>query len=46
VRRGRYEGRRVALVKGGGSIDTVLAVTRVEEMTDTVDDPAAVGFPD
>ena len=46
VRRGRDEGRRVALVKGNGPIDTVLSVTRVEQLADTVDDPAAVGFPD
>ena len=46
VRRGREAGRRVALVKAHGPIESVLDVTRVSDMTETVEDPAAVGFPD
>jgi RND superfamily putative drug exporter len=46
VRRGRAESRRVVLVKGHGPIEQVLDVTRVGEFAETVEDPAAVGFPD
>jgi hypothetical protein len=34
------------LVKGHGAIEEVLDVTRVDEMAETVEDPATVGFPD
>jgi anti-anti-sigma factor len=46
VRRGRDEGRRVALLKAPGPVEDVFRLTRVEEVTESVDDPAAVGFPD
>jgi RND superfamily putative drug exporter len=46
VRRGRVAGRRVVLVRGPGPIDSVLNITRVEDITETVEDPATVGFPD
>jgi anti-anti-sigma factor len=46
VRRGRQAGRRVVLVKGSRPVDSVLAMTRAEEMMETVEDPAAVGFAD
>jgi anti-anti-sigma factor len=46
VRRGRQAGRRVVLVKGSKPVDSVLAMTRAEEMMETVEDPAAVGFAD
>jgi anti-anti-sigma factor len=46
VRRGRDQGRQVALVRAHGPIEDLLDMTRVEEMTQTVEDPAAVGFPD
>ena len=46
MRRGRDEGRHVALVRTHGPIEDLLDMTRVEEMTETVEDPAAVGFPD
>ena len=46
VRRGREEGRKVALVRAHGPIEEVLELTHVEEMTETVEDPATVGFPD
>jgi anti-anti-sigma factor len=46
VRRARAEGRKVAVVKKHGPIESVLAITRADEITETVDDPAAVGFPD
>lgn len=46
VRRARAEERKVAVVKTHGPIESVLDVTRVDEITETVDDPAAVGFPD
>jgi len=46
VRRGQEEGRQVALVRTHGPIEDVLDLTRVEDMTQTVEDPAAVGFPD
>jgi anti-anti-sigma factor len=44
VRRGKAAGRRVVLVKGPGPIDNLLAMTRVDLMMETVEDPAAVGF--
>jgi anti-sigma B factor antagonist len=46
VRRGRLDGRRVVLVKSPGPIDSVLAITRVDLVFETVEDPAAVGFDD
>jgi anti-anti-sigma factor len=46
MRRGREEERKVAVVKTHGPIESVLGVTRADEITETVDDPAAVGFPD
>jgi anti-anti-sigma factor len=46
VRRGRREGRRVVVVKGSAPVDSVLAMTRTEDMMETVEDPAAVGFAD
>jgi RND superfamily putative drug exporter len=46
VRRARAEDRKLAVVKAHGPIESVLGVTRVDEMAETVDDPAAVGFPD
>ena len=46
VRRARAEERKVAVVKTHGPIESVLGITRVDEVTETVDDPAAVGFPD
>jgi anti-anti-sigma factor len=46
VRRARAEERKVAVVKAHGPIESILAVTRVDEVTETVDDPAVVGFPD
>jgi RND superfamily putative drug exporter len=46
VRRGRSVGRRVAVVKGSGPIETVLTLTHTDELAETVEDPAAVGFPD
>jgi RND superfamily putative drug exporter len=46
VQRGREEGRKVALVRAHGPIEDLLQLTRVEEMSATVEDPAAVGFPD
>jgi anti-anti-sigma regulatory factor len=46
VQRGRDEGRKVALVRAHGPIENVLQLTHVEEISATVDDPAAVGFPD
>ncbi len=46
VRRGRDAGRRVALVRARGPIENVLDVTRVDQVTQTVEDPAALGFPD
>jgi hypothetical protein len=36
----------VAVVKSHGPIESVLGVTGVDEPTETVDDPAVVGFPD
>jgi hypothetical protein len=36
----------VVLVKSHGPIEDVLALTRVSDLTETVDDPASVGFPD
>jgi anti-sigma B factor antagonist len=44
VRRGRAEDRRVALIKSGGPLDRVLLVARAQDIVETVDDPAAVGF--
>ena len=46
VRRGQERGRRLVLVRGHGRIEKVLDVTRVDEIAQTVEDPAAVGFPD
>jgi anti-sigma B factor antagonist len=46
VRRGRDEGRKVALVREHGPIEDVLELTHVEEMIETGEDPGAVGFPD
>jgi anti-anti-sigma factor len=46
VRRARADGSKVALVKAHGPIESVLELTRVGEMAETVDDPGAVGFPD
>jgi RND superfamily putative drug exporter len=46
VRRGHEKGRRVVLVRGQGPIEDLLDVTRVDEITQTVEDPTAVGFPD
>jgi anti-anti-sigma factor len=46
VRRGRQAGRRVVLAKARGPVEDVLAITRVEDAMETVDDPAAVGFAD
>ena len=46
VRRGREEGREVALVREHGPIENVLEMSHVEDMTETTEDPAAVGFPD
>jgi anti-anti-sigma factor len=46
VRRARTEERKVAVVKSHGPIESVLDVTRVDEITETVDDPSVVGFPD
>jgi anti-sigma B factor antagonist len=46
VRRARAEARKVAVVKTHGPIENILGVTRVDEITETVDDPAVVGFPD
>ena len=46
VRRARAEERKVAVVKTHGPIENILGVTRVDEIAETVDDPAAVGFPD
>ena len=46
TRRAHADGRRVVLVKGPGPIDSVLDLTRVGDMLETVNDPAAVGFPD
>jgi anti-sigma B factor antagonist len=46
VQRGREEGRKVALVRAPGPIENVLELTHVEEISETVEDPAAVGFPD
>jgi anti-anti-sigma factor len=46
VRRGRRSGRRVVLVKGSAPVDSVLAITRAEDVMETVEDPAAVGFAD
>ena len=39
-------GRKVALVRAHGPIEDVLQLTHVEEISATVEDPAAVGFPD
>jgi anti-anti-sigma factor len=44
VQRGKAAGRRVVLVKAPGPIDNLLAMTRVDVMMETVEDPAAVGF--
>jgi anti-anti-sigma factor len=46
VRRARAEERKVAVVKSHGPVESMLDLTRVDEITETVDDPAAVGFPD
>ena len=46
VRRARAEERRVAVVKAHGPIESILGITRVDEIAETVDDPGAVGFPD
>jgi anti-anti-sigma regulatory factor len=46
VRRGREEGRKVALVRARGPIEDVLELTHIEDITETVEDPATVGFPD
>jgi anti-anti-sigma factor len=46
VHRGREEGRRVVLVKGSAPVDSVLAITRAEDVMETVEDPAAAGFGD
>jgi anti-anti-sigma factor len=46
VRRGRSESRRVVLLKAPGPVEDVLRVTRVDEVTESVDDPGVVGFPD
>jgi hypothetical protein len=46
VRRGREQERKVVVVKARGPIESVLAVTRVDDIGETVDDPGAVGFPD
>jgi RND superfamily putative drug exporter len=46
VRRARADDRKLAVVKAHGPIDTVLRMTRVDEITETVEDPAALGFPD
>jgi len=46
TRRAHADGRRVVLVKGPGPIDSVLDLTRVGDMLETVNDPATVGFPD
>ncbi len=46
VRRGREEGREVALVREHGPIEDVLEMSHVEDMTETIEDPATVGFPD
>jgi anti-anti-sigma factor len=46
VRRGRTEERKVVVVKAHGPIESVLEVTRVEDIPETVDDPGKVGFPD
>jgi anti-anti-sigma factor len=46
VQRGREEGRKVALVRAHGPIEDLLQLTHVDEVSATVEDPAAVGFPD
>jgi anti-anti-sigma factor len=46
VRRARGEERKVVVVKAHGPIEDILGITRVDEITETVDDPAVVGFPD
>jgi anti-anti-sigma factor len=46
VRRARTEERKLVVVKAHGPIETVLGVTRIDQIPDTVDDPALVGFPD
>jgi anti-anti-sigma factor len=46
ARRARAGDRKVVVVKSHGPIESILGVTRVDEMTETIDDPAAVGFPD
>jgi anti-sigma B factor antagonist len=46
VRRGRQAGRRVVLAKGRGPVEDVLAITRVADAMETVEDPASVGFAD
>jgi len=46
VQRGREERRKVALVRAHGPIEDVLELTHVDDITATVEDPAAVGFPD
>jgi hypothetical protein len=34
------------LVKGSAPVDSVLAITRAEDVMETVEDPAAAGFGD
>jgi RND superfamily putative drug exporter len=46
VRRARAEEREVAVVKAHGPIESILGITRVDEITETVTDPAVLGFPD
>jgi RND superfamily putative drug exporter len=44
VHRGRRESRRVVLLKAPGPIERVLTLVRADDMMETTDDPAAVGF--
>jgi hypothetical protein len=37
---------RMVLVKGSAPVDSVLAITRAEDVMETVEDPAAAGFGD
>jgi anti-anti-sigma factor len=46
VRAARKAGRDVALVKRHGPIEDVLDLARVDQIAKTVEDPAALGFPD
>ena len=44
VQRGRLESRRMVLLKAAGPIERLLTLVRAEDMMETTDDPAAVGF--